>query len=204
MDILSLLCFSCILPSGLLFIFGTVIGILYLDRRKHTQAWQEVAQRAGLTFHPPGWILGRPTLSGEWHGRALRVYTVTRGVPGTALGNPAAYMRIEMAASLPAGHAFSISERDFFSQLGRSDEEIPARDAEFDQRFAARGNPPEFVRRLLSDPGLRRLLLQARCINIETVEGNLRCQQLNIETNAETMLFLFALLFDLAEAAERA
>lgn len=204
MDILSILCFSCILPLGFLFFFGTGIGILYLDWRKHTQAWQEVAQRAGLTFHPPGWFLGRPTLSGEWHGRALRVYTVTRGVPGTAMGGSTAYMRIEMAASPPAGHAFSISERNFFSQLGRSGAEIPLGDAEFDQRFAARGNPPEFVRRLLSNLGLRRLLLQARYVNIETVEGNLRYQQLNIETNAETMLFLFALLFDLAEAAERA
>ncbi len=201
MDILSLLCFFCILPLGFLFFFGIVIGILYLDRRKHSQAWQEVAQRAGLTFHPPGWILGRPTLDGAWHGRAVRVYSITRGAGKSASST---YMRVEMAASPPPGYAFSISERDFFSQLGRSGEEIPTHDAAFDQRFVARGSPPEFVRRLLSDAGLRRLLLQARYVNIETIEGNLRYQQLNVETNAETMLFLFALLFDLAEAAERA
>jgi hypothetical protein len=200
--ILSLLCFLCILPSGILLFFGVVIGILYLDRRKHAQAWREIAQRAGLTFHEPSWILARPTLSGAWHGRAVRVYTITRG--GAGPSNSSTYMRVEMAASPPAGHAFSISERNFFSQLGRSGEEIPTSDAAFDQRFVARGKPTEFVRRLLSASGLRRLLLQARYVNIETVEGNLRYQQLNVETNAETMLFLFALLFDLAEAAERA
>jgi len=68
----------------------------------------------------------------------------------------------------------------------------------------ARGEPPEFVRALLADSGLRRLLSQARYVDIQTIEGHLRYRQLNVETNTETMLFLFALLFDLAEAAERA
>jgi len=202
MEILFSVCMLCLFPALILLFFGVVIGIIYLDRRRHTQAWQEVAQRAGLAFHSPGWILGRPTLDGAWHGRALRVYSITRG--GAGRGNSSTYMRVEMAASPPAGHAFSISERNFFSQLGRSGAEIPTNDAAFDQRFVARGSPPEFVRRLLSAVGLRRLLLQARYVNIETLEGNLRYQQLNVETNAETMLFLFALLFDLAEAAERA
>lgn len=196
----SLLCFFCILPLFALLFFGAVIYILYRDRRKHTDAWREVARQAGLPLHEPGWILGRPTLSGDWHGRALRVYSITRGSVGP--NNSFTYMRIEMASSPPAGHAFSISERNFFSQLGRSDAEILLGDAAFDQRFVARGNPPEFVRRLLSTAGLRRLLLQAHYVNIETVEGNLRYSQLNVETNAETMLFLFALLFDLAEAIE--
>ncbi len=202
MDFLTLICFLCILPLFILLFFGVVIGIIYLDRRKHTEAWREVARRAGLAFQPPGWILGRPTLDGDWHGRSLRVYTITRGGAGTS--NSSTYMRVEMAASPPAGHSFSISERNFFSQLGRTGAEIPLGDAEFDQRFVARGGPPEFVHRLLSAAGLRRLLLQARYVNIETVEGNLRYQQPDIETNAETMLFLFALLFDLAEVTERA
>lgn len=204
MDFLSLICFLCILPLGILFFFGVVIGILYLDRRKHTDAWRELARRAGLTFHEPSGFLARPTLSGDWHGRAVRVYTRTSGAPGVAGGGSSVYMHVEMAVHLAEGHSFSISESDFFSQLGRTGEEIPTNDAEFDQRFVARGNPPEFVRRLLADSGLRRLLLQARYVNIETVEGNLRYQQLNVETHAETMLFLFALLFDLAEAVERA
>ncbi len=200
MEILFSVCMLCIFPVLILLFFGVVIGILYLDRRKHNEAWQEVARRGGLAFHPPGWILGRPTLNGAWHGRALRVYTITHGSAGTT--DSSTYMRIEMAASPPSGHSFSISERNFFSQLGRSGAEIPTNDAEFDQRFVARGEPPAFVRGLLSASGLRRLLLQARHVNVETVKGNLRYQQLNVETNAETMLFLFALLFELAEAAE--
>lgn len=202
MEILFSICMLAIFPVLILLFFGVVIGIIFLDRRKHTQAWQEVARRAGLTFHAPGWFLGRPTLGGDWHGRALRVYTITRGGAGTS--NSSTYMRIEIAASPPAGHSFSISERNFFSQLGRTGAETPTNDAEFDQRFVARGEPPESVRRLLASSGLRRLLLQARYVNIETVEGNLRYSQLNVETNAETMLFLFALLFDLAEALEHA
>ncbi|GAB4503639.1 MAG: hypothetical protein Fur0043_06310 [Anaerolineales bacterium] len=200
MDFLSLICFLCILPLGILFFFGLVIGILYRDRRKHAEAWQEVARRAGLTFNAPGWILGRPTLNGDWHGRAVRVYTVTRG--GAGRGTSSAYMRVEMAAQPPQNAFLSISERNFFSQLGRTGEEIPTNDAEFDHRFVTRGNPPEFVHGLLAVSGLRRLLLQARYVNIETVEGNLRYEQLNVETDADVMLFLFSLLFDLAEAAE--
>jgi len=124
MDILSLFCFLCILPLFILLFFGVVIGIIYRDRRKHADAWHEAARRAGLTFNEPKWILGRPTLSGDWHGRALRVYTVTRGVPGSAMGGSTSYMRIEMAARLPEGRLISISERDFFSRLGRTGEEI--------------------------------------------------------------------------------
>jgi len=46
--------------------------------------------------------------------------------------------------------------------------------------------------------------LQARYVNVESAEENIRYSQLNVETDVETMLFLFALLFDLAEAIERA
>ena len=204
MDILSLTCFFCILPLFTLLFFGAVIYILYRDRRKHADAWREAARRAGLTFNEPKWILGRPTLSGDWHGRALRVYTVTRGVPGSAMGGSTSYMRIEMAARLPEGRLISISERDFLSQLGRPGEETRIGNAEFDQRFVARGEPPEFVRGLLASSGLRRMLLQARYVNIETAEEKIRYSQLNIETDVETMLSLFALLFDVAEAIERA
>jgi|GEM_PF-1790688 len=200
---LSIICWFCIFPILFLLFFGTVIYILYRDRRKHADAWHEAARRAGLTFNEPKWILGRPTLSGDWHGRALRVYTVTRGVPGSAMGGSTSYMRIEMAARLPEGRLISISERDFLSQLGRPGEETRIGNAEFDQRFVARGEPPEFVRGLLGSSGLRRLLLQARYVNVESAEENIRYSQLNVETDVETMLFLFALLFDLAEAVER-
>jgi hypothetical protein len=202
MDILSLICFFCILPLSILLFFGVVIGIIYRDRRKHADAWRELARRAGLTFHAPGWILGRPTLSGEWHGRSLRVYTVTRNRGGKA-GSSSTYMRIEMTAKAPGNASFSISERNFFGQLGRMGAEIPIGDAEFDHRFVTRGSLPEFVRGLLAASGLRRLLLQARYVNIETAGEQIRYSQLNVETDAETMLFLFALLFDLAEAIER-
>ena len=201
MDILSLICFFCILPLFILLFFGVVIGIIYRDRRKHTDAWRELARQAGLAFHEPGWILGRPTLSGDWHGRPVRVYVVTRGSGNTL--SATTEMRIEMAAKPPGNASFSISERDFFSRLGRTGEEIRLGEAEFDQRFAARGQPPEFVRGILSDAGLRRMLLQARYVNVDTDGGRIRYQQLNIETDVETMLFLFALLFDLAEAVER-
>jgi len=202
MDILSLFCFLCILPLFILLFFGVVIGIIYRDRRKHADAWRELARQAGLAFHEPGWILGRPALSGDWHGRAVRVYTVTRG-SGNKAGSSSTYMRVEMATKAPGNSSLSISERNFFSQLGRLGEEIQIGDAEFDQRFAARGQPPEFVRGILSDAGLRRMLLQARYVNVDTDGGRIRYQQLNIETDVETMLFLFALLFDLAEAVER-
>ena len=202
MDILSLFCFLCILPLFILLFFGVVIGIIYRDRRKHADAWRELARQAGLAFHEPGWILGRPALSGDWHGRAVRVYTVTRGGGGKA-GSSSTYMRVEMATKAPGNSSLSISERNFFSQLGRLGEEIQIGDAEFDHRFAARGRPPEFVRALLGSSGLRRLLLQARYVNVESAEENIRYSQLNVETDVETMLFLFALLFDLAEAVER-
>jgi len=133
---LSIVCWFCILPLFFLLFFGVVVGILYRDRRKHTDAWRELARRAGLIFNAPGWILGRPTLTGEWHGRALRVYSITRG-GGEEAGSSSTYMRIEMAANLPANASLSISERNFFSQLGRSGAEIPLGDAEFDQRFVA-------------------------------------------------------------------
>ena len=202
MDILSLFCFLCILPLFILLFFGVVIDIIYRDRRKHADAWRELARQAGLAFHEPGWILGRPALSGDWHGRAVRVYTVTRGGGGKA-GSSSTYMRVEMATKAPGNSSLSISERNFFSQLGRLGEEIQIGDAEFDQRFAARGQPPEFVRGILSDAGLRRLLMQARYVNIGTTGEQIRYSQPNIETDVETMLFLFALLFDLAEAVER-
>jgi hypothetical protein len=202
MDIVSLFCFLCVLPIAILFFFGLVIGILYYDRRKHSDAWREIARRAGLTFHAPGWLLGRPTLSGNWHGRSLRVYTITRGTPGST-GSTRTNMYIEMSVQLPANHHLELSERNFFSQLGRTGTEIPSGDVEFDQRFVARGEPADFVRQLLTASELRRLLLQARYVNIQASGEVIRYSQLNVETNADTMLFLFSLLFDLAEAIER-
>jgi hypothetical protein len=202
MDILSLVCFCGILPLFILLFFGAVIWIIYRDRRKHAEAWRELARRAGLTFHEPSWFLARPTITGEWHRRPLRVYTITRGAPGKG-GGSSTYMRIEMTAIPPGEASLSISERNFFSQLGRMGAEVPVGDAEFDHRFVTRGNPPEFVRSLLADSGLRRELLQARYVNVETAGDQLRYMQLNVETDVDAMLFLLALLFDLAEAIER-
>ena len=201
LSLFSFFCLFCILPLFILLLFGTIAYILYRSGRAGSDAWREVARRAGLTFNEPRGIFGRPTLSGDWHGRPVRVYVVTRG-SGNTLG-ATTEMRIEMAAKPPGNASFSISERDFFSRLGRTGEEIRLGEAEFVQRFAARGQPPEFVRGILSDAGLRRLLMQARYVNIGTTGEQIRYSQPNIETDVETMLFLFALLFDLAEAVER-
>jgi hypothetical protein len=203
MDFIGLTCSFCIFPIAILIIFGAVIGIIYYDRRKHTEAWQEAAQRAGLTFHAPSWILGRPTLSGEWHGRPLRVYTVTRGTPGTS-GGTRTTMYIEMSASLPAGARLDISERNIFSLLDLTGGETVTNDADFDQRFVLRGEPPEFARRALAFSGLRRLLLQARYANFEAAGERIRYRQPNVEIDVGLLLFYFALLFDLAETIERA
>lgn len=201
MDILSLICFLCILPIFILLFFGVVIGIIYRDRRKHTDAWRELALRSGLTFHEPGWFLGRPRLTGDWHGRAVHIYTRTSGTPGMGT-SPSAYMQMEMAINLTEGTRFTLWERDLLHQPGEQD--IRAGDAEFDQRFIVRGYPPELIRRLLMETGLRRSLLGARTLNLETTREHIRYRQLNIETNVETMQSLLSLLFDLAETLERA
>lgn len=199
MDILllTLPCFFC----SLLLFFGVVVGILYRDRRKHTDAWSELAQRAGLTFNAPGWILGRPTLTGSWHGRAVRIYTRTSRLSDNG-SDSSAYMQMDMAINLPQGTQFKVSERNLFNRPGKQD--VKSGDPEFDQRFIVRGQPPETIRQLLLHGGLRRLLLQARYLNLETTGGQLRYRQPNVETNVETMLFLLSLLFDLAEAIQRA
>lgn len=198
MDILSLLCFFCVLPIFILLFFGLVIGILYRDRRKHAEAWRELAQRARLTFHEPSWFLARPALSGTWHGRAVRAYTRSRGSTRTGGG---VYMYVEMAVNLPEGTRFELTERNILNWPRPQD--IASGEAEFDQRFIARGHPPEMIRQLLSNGGLRRLMLQSRTLNLETAPGCLRYRQLNVETDADTMLFLLSLLFDMMETIER-
>jgi hypothetical protein len=107
-----------------------------------------------------------------------------------------------MALNLPQGTQFKLLERNVFNQLGGQD--IRSGDPEFDQRFVVRSQPPELIHQLLMDGGLRRLLLQARYLILETTEGQLRYRQLNVETNVEYMLFLMSLLFDMAEALEHA
>lgn len=201
MDLFSLICFLCVLPLGILLFFGMVIGILYHDRQKHASAWREIARQAGLTFHPPGWFLGRPTLSGAWHNRPVRAYTITRGTSYS--GGATTTMYIEMTVQLPANTRLQISERNLFSQLLQAGAELPTSDPEFDQRFVVRGEPPEFIRHLLSASSLRRLLLYAPYLNIQTSNSCMTYKQLNVETDPKQMLALFALMFDLAEAIER-
>ncbi|MCJ7432319.1 MAG: hypothetical protein MUO77_02405 [Anaerolineales bacterium] len=197
---LSIICWFCIFPVLFLLFFGVVAGIIYIAHRKNTDAWRDLAQRAGLTFNAPRWPLGRPTLTGSWHGRAHRVYTRTSGAPDTGR---TITMCIEMAANLPENSTLSITERNFLSQLGKTGEETRIGDVEFDQRFVTRGQPPEFARRLLESSGLRHLLLQSRYLNLEAAGGQVRYWQLSVETDVEYMLFLMSLLFDVTEAIER-
>lgn len=196
---ITIFCWLCILPFFIVLFFGAVIGILYLDRRKHTQAWRELATRSGLTFNAPSWFLARPTLTGNWHGRPVRIYTRSSGTSRTGANT---FMYIEMAANLPEGTQLSLLERDLFHQPRPDD--IRSGDAEFDQRFIVRGQPPESLHRLLMDGGLRRLLLHAHYLRLETIAGALRYRKLNIETNTEAMMSLISLLFDVADALERA
>jgi len=198
---LSIVCWFCIFPVLFLLFFGVVAGIIYIAQRKNNDAWRALAQRAGLTFNKPGWFLGRPTLTGNWHERVVRVYTKTSGAPDMGSG-PSAYMLVDMAINLTVGTRFTLLERDLFHQPGKED--IRNNDPEFDQRFIARGHPPEFIRQMLMDVGLRRSMLQARYLNLETTGGQLRYRLFNIETDVEYMLFLLSLLFDLAEALEYA
>ncbi len=53
MEILTLLRFFGVLSVFFALFIGAVLAIIYLDRRRHADAWRELAQRAGLTFHEP-------------------------------------------------------------------------------------------------------------------------------------------------------
>jgi hypothetical protein len=194
-------CVICILPILGLALFLGIVSIIFRDVQKNANNWRELARQACLTYNSPVWFLGRPTLTGSWNRRSIRLFTKSGGVPGMNFSRTA-HVCIDMSLTLPEGASFALAERHLFEQKGK--DIISTGDAEFDQRFIVSGRPPNLARQALAEAGLRRLLLEAHFLNLETADDQLHCQLLDANTDVEYTLFLMSLLFDLVEALERA
>jgi hypothetical protein len=191
-------CFVVIAAGAL--IFATFFGLLHWSQQAHTQAWQEVATRAHLTF-VPGNLFKRPHVVGTFRERALKLNTYMTG----GAKNRSSWTRITLAVNNPADVYLSLHDEGVLSAIGKmlGAEDVQTGDEEFDRRFVVKSRPPTFATELFAWRGLRLRLMQARSLNVEVKGSELCFEKRGIEKDVNNLLFLFDLLYDLAEAVEQ-
>lgn len=192
------LCF----PTMIFVVIGTIvfIFIIQVGRKPQNESWEELATQLGLTF-TPGSFTRRSSLSGEYRGRDVRIYTVRRGTSD----NRRSYTAISLGIKNPARYALSLSGQGLFTEIAKSFgmQDIQINDKEFDNRFIIKSQPESFAIELFKQGSLRRHLLQARSINIRINEDLLVFEKRYVETDISYLIFLLDMLNHLADACER-
>lgn len=177
---------------------GIVASLLSVQSRR--KAWAELAERLGLQLQPGGFFGENNVVSGVYRSHYLRLDTFSRG-SGKSRSH---YTRIVLAIQNPAGVALELYQEGIFSRMGKAlgMQEIQTGDEELDRRFMIKGEPQTTVVGLLTSIGLRQKLMEARAPHIQVRGQEVYYEKRGIETNIDTLNFLFDLLSDLAQAVD--
>ena len=186
--------------------FLIIAGILvvgYFNQQRIVRAWRDLAERSGLTCEAPRFVLlQEPRVFGVYRGRSLTLDTYTTGSGRSRT----TYTRIRIAVDNRANGSLALYDETIFSKIGKAlgMQDIQTGDEEIDKRFILKGQPETFALGVLNSINLRQKLLQARALSIHLDGPELKFSQHGVVADVERLQFLFELLSDVADGAERA
>ncbi len=180
--------------------FVGVFGWIFLSRRARDKAWRELAESAGLTFEPGG-FLGSPRVTGTYRGHTLTLDTFTRGTGKSRQ----VYTRIVLFVNNQENAYLALYQEGVFSKIGKffGMQDIQVGDEDLDRKFIIKSRPENFAASLLLIGNLRQRLLESGSLNIELDGRELHFERIGVLTNQENLRSVFDLLSDLAAAVER-
>jgi hypothetical protein len=192
----------CMLFAG--FFIVVVGGIIFLVNRSAktvNRTWGDLAARTGLTLKPAA-LFSSPELSGEYRQRALRVYTYS---VGTAK-NRTTYSAVSLAVKNPSNSTLEITPSgtvgSFLGKLVNA-QDVEIGEAEFDQRFVIKSNPPDFASKVLSESGVLVGIKEIPgAFRIEVEGPSLTYSKRGVEENTEFLEKMFDTLSALADRVE--
>jgi hypothetical protein len=189
---------------ALLVTLGSVfilLGVSYFILKERRRAWDELASQTGLSFEP-GSFWGRTmSLTGTFRGRPLKLDTFR-----VQMGrNSVLFTRIRVKIENRNGVRLSLRKEGLGSKLGKllGASDIQTGDDELDRRYMIKGQPQDFVVRLLSIVNLRQKILASSINAINVDEAGVSYEKRGFQANLEGLLAMFGLLSDLADAVER-
>lgn len=191
MDPVSLFCF---VPTVLI---AAVIIWLAMRRttRARAQAWSEMAQHLGLSFHE-AWRgpFPTPVLTGIYRRQQATCFRMNRTDSYTP-----SQVRISFRMKIPNHLELQFSQQDLF-QLWKK--RGPTIDADLEKKFAIDSTPATLAPLLLAQPGMRdRLLAFDGPIEVRLRLSQLSCSLFNTEEEAAITPY-FVLLADIADALD--
>jgi hypothetical protein len=180
-------------------VMGVAVAISMARRQALLRAWQELAERNGLTFDRGSW-LRMPSVLGVYRGRSVLLDTFTRGYGR----NRTTFTRVRLPLKSPSGLTLEISEENLFTRIGKTFgmKEIETGDQELDARFVIKGQPENDILRLLMQGNLRQKLLETPALNIKLKDSALVYERRGQQMDGEYLQVLFSLLSDLADRVE--
>jgi hypothetical protein len=182
------------------------------DRNRHREnEWLTLAQRLGLSFGKLS--SGDRMIDGHYKGYEVGVYTIrthTRaGDDFTDLMSiifPSRYTKIVVAFDYPLGDTgLSVSRETLISKAGKLilGEDILSGDEAFDKNFLIRSRPEELAKRVLSNPEIRKRLLDAGYPALYFNGEEMSWVKAGVEKDIDHIQFLMDLLCDISDSIRK-
>ncbi len=192
--------FSLLVVLFVVVVFVLALGGSYYSLQSRRRAWNELANRTGLTFEP-GSFWRTPTVTGTYRGHALTLDTFTRDSGHSSTRDTRIILFVNNRANL----YLALYEKTIVSKISKflGMQDIQVGDDEFDRRFMIKGRPEDNVMRLLGDSALHTKIMDARSFNVEVDGRELHFEERYVNLDLDYVQSLFDLLTDIAVGVEQ-
>lgn len=188
-----------------LILSAVIILITYLRRQARLRAWRELAAQLGLVCDTGRGAFAPVVVRGDYGGHTVTLDTYDESSGMGEDRKTQTYTRIVMPVHPPTGLRLQLSKEGVFQKVGKrfGAQDIQIGDPELDQRLIIKGQPEEWVRRLLAAESLRQPLLSAPSLDLRLEGEEIRYRQAGVELNQERLRRALDMLSTLATEAER-
>lgn len=182
------------------------------ERNRHREdEWLMLAQRLGLSFGKLS--SGDRMVDGRYKGYEVGVYSI-RTYPRTrddftdllSILFPSRYTKIVVAFDYPLGDTgLSVSRETLMSKVGKLilGEDVLSGDEAFDKNFLIRSKPEELAKRVLSNPEIRKRLLEAGYPALYFDGEEMSWVKAGVEKDIDHIQFLIDLLCDISDSIRK-
>ena len=173
----------------------------YLISQSRRRAWEELANRLGMTFSPGNWWGSGMSISGTYRSQRLTLDKFTRRRGNSSI----TFTRAVVLMMQPTGLELDIYTEGLFSRIGKimGMKEIQTGDEGIDDRYIIRGQPEEMVLRLLQNYDVRQKLVEAPSLRIKVRGAEIHYEKRGFIKDENTLVALFELMTSLARGIER-
>jgi hypothetical protein len=184
-----------LIPPILILAVISIIG--FVRRQIFVRQCEDIARRVNLRLDA-GNLVNSPSISGEYKGRAVKMFTVSRR--GEMIRTEGT--RITMTIDNPADIRLSIWKEDIFDVVIKlaGEKDIKVGDEAFDRQFFVSSDQAEAARSLLAgDEGLRRDILRTGATRMDVHYETLTCSLRIVERDPAHAELVLNAISDLAD-----